>query len=221
MVQIQRLPMLASDFDAGERQAELWYCSAVNTNDHNIKLIAKTVLDLIHKSRKTSVVEMKEPLFCSFLVESFVTPLLCLNEDCLTLLGNTDESLGSKIGRQRDGRRPDLSVLAEFNNQSAMPFMCEIAMLNQFYLPCDLYDFSSLGPCFRRLSQLKMLMQTTTAAILDDFSESQPDDIWSPNRKPNNVLVSFRSPQSNKINTVPSSEEVEEAAQELAKLIYS
>lgn len=28
--------------------------------------------------------------------------------------------------RQRDGRRPDLSVLAEFNNQSAMPFMCEV-----------------------------------------------------------------------------------------------
>lgn len=28
--------------------------------------------------------------------------------------------------RQRDGRHPDLSVLAEFDNQSAMPFICEV-----------------------------------------------------------------------------------------------
>ncbi|KAL9555574.1 hypothetical protein MBANPS3_002294 [Mucor bainieri] len=37
-----------------------------------------------------------------------------------------------------------------------------------------------------------MLMQTTTAAILDDFSESYPN---GPNSKPDNALVSFRSPQ--------------------------
>lgn len=28
--------------------------------------------------------------------------------------------------RQQGGRRPDLSVIAEFNNQSATPFMCEV-----------------------------------------------------------------------------------------------
>ncbi|OAC98221.1 hypothetical protein MUCCIDRAFT_191309 [Mucor lusitanicus CBS 277.49] len=84
--------VLADDFEAGERQAGESYCSVVNTNDNNMKLIAKTVLNLIRKFRKTNAPEMKEPLFCSFLIESIVTPFLCLDEDCLTLLGNTDES---------------------------------------------------------------------------------------------------------------------------------
>ncbi|KAL9550104.1 hypothetical protein MBANPS3_004891 [Mucor bainieri] len=118
--------VLADDFEAGERQADAWYCSTVTSNDFDMKLIAKTVLDLIQKFRKTNATEMKEPLFCSFLVESIVTPFLCLDEDCLTLLGNTDESPGSKMRRQQGGRRPDLSVAAEFNNQSAMPFVCEV-----------------------------------------------------------------------------------------------
>ncbi|KAF1796322.1 hypothetical protein V8B55DRAFT_1345227 [Mucor lusitanicus] len=89
--------VLADDFEAGERQAGESYCSVVNTNDNNMKLIAKTVLNLIRKFRKTNAPEMKEPLFCSFLIESIVTPFLCLDEDCLTLLGNTDESPGSRM----------------------------------------------------------------------------------------------------------------------------
>lgn len=95
--------------------------------------------------------ELKEPLFCSFVVENLVTPFLCLGDGYVKLLGyemsisiaillfvlvtfinkihnrSTDESLGSKERRSDlKGRIPDLSVQVEFNNNSALPFLCEV-----------------------------------------------------------------------------------------------
>jgi hypothetical protein len=89
--------------------------------------------------------ELKEPLFCSFVVENLVTPFLCLGDDYVRVLGygmsisiatfinknhnrSSDESLGSKErrGGSLKGRIPDLSVQVEFNNHSALPFVCEV-----------------------------------------------------------------------------------------------
>ncbi|KAG1340287.1 hypothetical protein G6F62_005473 [Rhizopus arrhizus] len=96
---------LAKDIDEGEKKAKKW----------------------IQKMKTCNLEELKEPLFCSFVVENLVTPFLCLGDGYVKLLGSTDKSLGSKERRSDlKGRIPDLSVQVEFNNNSALPFLCEV-----------------------------------------------------------------------------------------------
>ncbi|KAG2234120.1 hypothetical protein INT48_000297 [Thamnidium elegans] len=119
---------LAEDIDEGEKKAEKWYASTtMNENEESKKIVARTLLCLIQKMKTCCLEELKEPLFCSFVVENLVTPFLCLGDDYVKLLGSTDESLGSKERRSgMKGRIPDLSVQVEFNNYSALPFLCEV-----------------------------------------------------------------------------------------------
>ncbi|KAG0735674.1 hypothetical protein G6F57_011572 [Rhizopus arrhizus] len=119
---------LAEDIDEGEKKAKKWYASTtMNENEESKKIVARILLCLIQKMKTCNLEELKEPLFCSFVVENLVTPFLCLGDGYVKLLGSTDESLGSKERRSDlKGRIPDLSVQVEFNNNSALPFLCEV-----------------------------------------------------------------------------------------------
>lgn len=115
-----------------------------------ITFVTNSVLYRIKKIKTCNVEDLKEPLFCSLIVENLVTPFLCLEDGYVQLLGyevsiiiaillflvtfinniynrSTDESIGSKERRKSlKGRIPDLSVQVEFDNYSALPFVCEV-----------------------------------------------------------------------------------------------
>ncbi|CAO3612729.1 unnamed protein product [Mucor hiemalis] len=68
-------------------------------------------------------------------------------------------------------------------------------MIDQFYLPRDLFDLHTLAPCFRRLDFLEEIINEATNNILDNFSRLLPDDInTTPDYRPSEKFVSFRSP---------------------------
>ncbi|CAO0791941.1 unnamed protein product [Mucor circinelloides] len=215
--------IMTNDVKEGENQAAKHQAECANKGYTEELLRANTTLDIIQKLKKHNMYTVKEPLFCSLVVESLVCPFLCSNGTDIVLQGSTDESVGSKERRGKYGRIPDLSLLVQYNGHTALPFVCEVkspshmqslnsttdvqnpdfiklanimkdeldhmhfiedkvvyglliegfkcqlfvmdllyyklyrlTMLEQFYLPRDLYDIHALIPCLRRMDALEV-----------------------------------------------------------------
>jgi hypothetical protein len=99
-----------------------------------------------------------------------------------------------------------------------------LRMINQFYIPRDIYDFGLVDSCLKRLDNLKVhtvqsyhvtllyyiintqlslsflqhLLKKSITNILNDFVEAEDEEgMASPKRVSNGTLTSFVSPQRN------------------------
>ncbi|CEP16558.1 hypothetical protein [Parasitella parasitica] len=245
----------------GENKAAKYQADCASKGLKPELLRANKTHDMINKLKQNDLNTIKEPLFCSLVVDNLVAPFLCSNGVDIILQGSSDPSIGSKERRGSHGRVPDLSLLVKYDEHIAMPFLCEVKtpshmqglnpkdvqdpdfiklanimkdeldqmdmieekevygllvegfkcqlfvldhcfykvyrffMIDQFYLPRDLFDLHALVPCFRRLDSLEVRIKHLTNKILDDFSLLPEEGVISPNRRPTNQkLVSFLSP---------------------------
>lgn len=211
---------------------------------------------------------IKDPLFCSLVVDNLVAPFLCSNGVDIILQGSSNPSLGSKERRGSHGRVPDLSLIVKHNEYSAMPFICEVKppshmqglnhkdvqkpdfiklanmmkdeidrmdmieekkvygllvegfrcqlfvmdlcyyklyrfyMIDQFYLPRDLFDLHTLVSCFKRLDFLEETMIEETNRLLDNFAHLLPlERNVTLDHRPSRKRVSFRSPHRNNLTS--------------------
>lgn len=101
----------------------------------------------IQTFKNGDIKNMKEPLFISQVVEKLLCSFLT-DGFHIFLQGSTDESIGSKERRGKVGRIPDLSVLVKMDNNTAMPFICEVKSPNYMkhmqMNSCQISDFVKL-----------------------------------------------------------------------------
>ncbi|KAI9248922.1 hypothetical protein BY458DRAFT_560071 [Sporodiniella umbellata] len=110
----------------GEDQAEKYqaYCASMGLKTELLR--ANKTHDMINKLKQNNLAAIKEPLFCSLVVDNLVAPFLCSNGVDVILQGSSDPSTASKERRGSHGRVPDLSLIIKHNDYIAMPFLCEV-----------------------------------------------------------------------------------------------
>ncbi|KAI8638805.1 hypothetical protein BD408DRAFT_422454 [Parasitella parasitica] len=79
--------IMTNDVKEGESQAVKHQAECANKGYTKELLRANTTFDMIQKLKKHNMYTLKEPLFCSLLVESLVCPFLCSNGTDIIIQG--------------------------------------------------------------------------------------------------------------------------------------
>ncbi|KAI8091611.1 hypothetical protein BDF21DRAFT_145107 [Thamnidium elegans] len=115
--------------DGAIDQADIWCSNSIVAKNKMEKKIARVVSSVLRNIQMKKVQRMKEPLFCSQLIEPIVCPFLSESED-VVLKGSSEESTGSKARRGKEGRIPDLSLCVEVKGFQHALFLCEVKTIS-------------------------------------------------------------------------------------------
>ncbi|KAI9356919.1 hypothetical protein BD770DRAFT_411101 [Pilaira anomala] len=102
-------------------EALVWSYTAIQSKNKAEKKVAASLATVLKNLAQRNVQTMKEPLFCSQLVEPVVCPFIPQSGD-FKLKGSSEESEGSRARRGTEGRKPDLSLSTQVGGVISTPF---------------------------------------------------------------------------------------------------
>ncbi|KAI7893481.1 uncharacterized protein EV154DRAFT_561227 [Mucor mucedo] len=128
--QIKQISLIMkTDCEKAVDSASVWVTKAISSTKNDEKKVARSLSQVLGNLAQKKVSILREPLFCSQLVEPLVCPFLPQSSD-VKLRGSSEESAGSRARRGREGRMPDLSLCTDIDGLNHALFLCEVKSLN-------------------------------------------------------------------------------------------